>query len=53
MDVLGSGDDGEEMRRGFLKRNEDLINHETVLKLLKVKLKVKYRLPSRKVLNQR
>ena len=42
------------MRRGFLKKNGDLINYEAVLKLLKVKLKVmKYCSPSQKVLNQK
>ena len=46
MDVLGSGDDGEEMRRGFFEEEWRLINHEAVLKLLKVKLKVKYHSPS-------
>ena len=35
-DDWNSDDDDGEMKRDFLKKNGDLINHEAVLKLLKV-----------------
>ena len=35
-DVWNSDDDDGEMKRGFSKKNGDLINREAVLKLLKV-----------------
>jgi hypothetical protein len=33
VDILNSGDDDEEMRRGFLKKNGDKIGHEAILKV--------------------
>ena len=33
VDILNSGDNDEEMRRGFLKKNGDKIGHEAILKV--------------------
>ena len=36
VNVFDSDDDDEEMKRDFLMKNEDYINHEAVLKVLGV-----------------